>query len=198
MSEYWVNSPMQCNTAQGAKDFIQNILLFELNPNMLKEKERSKEICRKNNIKNIEKGMIEYVRFHTKYAKWLTQECIDNEFNIIKVLKNIIEVVNNAKELDIDYGIDSLNNEMLYVIPLSFLEWKVEIDSNTEISKYLLSLLKQTDGGSTERGFSTVDNKYPNGINTPSDFIKNYINNWDKLITGEMLISNIKFTEKVI
>jgi hypothetical protein len=199
MSEYWINSPMISDNFKMSKDFIQEALLSEFNINMLNEKRKSQDLCKRYNIQNMKKGMVEYVRFHTKYSQWLIKECINNEFNVIKMLKTIVNMVNKANTFDKNRGIDFIiiNNEMLYVIPLSFLEWKIELNSNSEISKYLLSLLKQTDGGSVERGFSIEEDKYPNGINTPNDFVKAYIEQWDRLITGKIKISDIKFTEQV-
>jgi hypothetical protein len=197
--EYWSNNPMSGELQHIGKDTMQNILLHELNPKMLEEKEKSKKISRDTMFNDFSKGFMGYLKFHEDYAKWLIKECENNEFNIIKALKFIVSIGNKPREMKINYGIDCLNieNEMLYVIPISFMEWNIRLKPNSEISKYLLNLLKQTDGGSRIREFSDDDNKYPNSIYTPSDYIKTYIEKWNDLITGKIKINDIKSDEKV-
>lgn len=197
--QYWSNNPMSGELQHEGKDMIQSILLHELNPKMLNEKEKSKKVSRETMFNDFSRGFMGYLKFHEEYSKWLTKECRVNEFNVIKTLKFIVDVGNKPKELKINYGINcpNIDNEMLYVIPISFMEWNIKLEPNSEISKYLLNLFKQTDGGSKTRGFSETDNKYPNSIYTPDDFIKTYIDKWNDLITGKIKINDIKSSEKV-
>lgn len=176
---YWLNKPMGGDHPWDIQDNFRDELLNTLNIELF-------EKCYNNEDKCFEVENIKY------FTDWLQYQCKTNEKGIMTVISNII--ITSIKVNGFHYA--NLN-EVCFAIPLSFLEWGVTLRLESELSKYLLILLKGTDGGSEDRGYSILENIYPNGINTPNDFIKVYIDKWNDLISGIISISSIDSTEEL-
>lgn len=181
---YCGSTPMGGDYPWDMQDILKDNILYNLNRTMLDEFYNSIE----ENPNDIDL----YDKYRTDFNEWFKKECLENEIVVLNEIKTFLK---DLKEIpfmrrDGDY------NTMYFVIPLSFLQWEVKLEAESELSKYLLELLNKTDGGSKYRGYKEEENLYPNGIATPNDFIKAYIDRWNSLITGEIDIEDIKSTKE--
>lgn len=194
---YWANQPMAGDYPLDVQGDLRDGLLDVLNTELLNKfnEHRSNQNFEIGvsyslsdiNIDNYEKNIEEF-------ENWIQEQSIINEKVVIKELRDAIKFSNEEK----GFGYRRANiNDMSFIIPLSFLEWEVKLEHKSELSHYLLTLLKNTDGGSDDRGYPTEENAYPKGINTPSDFIKAYIDKWDDLISGKVTMRDIESTSNI-
>lgn len=190
---YWSNQPMAGDYPEDIQTEIRNTLLESLNKNLLEEIY--------SDIQEFEVGKVyssddiyvdKYEKDRMNFINWLLDQCNTNENTILKEIKNIVEVAKTEEKFS-----RADLNDVCFIIPLSFLEWGIKLEPKSELSQYLLTLLKGTDGGSGKREYPLEENAYPNGINTPSDFIKTYIDKWDDLISGKINLRDIKSTSNI-
>ena len=169
---YWSTIPMGGDLPLDIKDKVEDILVILIGDDKVRKAfDDYYDTCENptsdESIELYEDKVEEFKIFIQKFSN-------ESETTLINVLKNTKE--DNKKE----------ENDYNFVIPLSFLEWEVKLNYNSDLSKYLLELLKDTDGGNKDRGYEDKENMYPNKLYTPYDFIKYYIDNWDKLITRQI------------
>jgi len=194
---YWANQPMAGDYPLDVQGDLRDGLLDALNT------ELSNKFNEDRSNQNFEVGVSytlsdvnidNYEQNIEEFNKWIQEQSTTNEKVIIKELKDAIKFANEDEGFG---GRRADVNDMSFIIPLSFLDWEVKLEPKSELSQYLLTLLKGTDGGSENRGYPIEENAYPKGINTPSDFIKTYIDKWDDLISGKITMRDIKSTSNI-
>lgn len=194
---YWSNEPMAGDYPEDIQFGFRDSLLEALNLELLNKfnDDRSNQ--------NFEVGVVyntsdididDYEQNIKEFTTWLQEQCDTNEKVIIKEISDVINIAETKERFSIRMAD---KNDMSFIIPLSFLEWEIKLTPESELSQYLLTLLKGTDGGSEHRGYPIEENIYPNGINTPSDFIKTYIDDWNNLISDKIKIRDIESTSNI-
>lgn len=188
---YWSNQPMVGDYPEDIQGDFRDRLLNLLNKELLDKFN--------NNIQDFEVGKIynmseinidKYEENINEFINWLQNQCNTNEENILNEIASIY--IESATENGF-HGADK--NQIAFILPLSFLDWDIKL--NPKLSKFLLRVLKCTDGCSEDRGYPIEENAYPNGINTPSDFIRTYIDKWDDLISGKINMKDIESTSTI-
>ena len=176
---YWSTIPMGGDLPLDIKDNLEDIIVSCIGDDKVKQS---------------------FEDYYNNCENPTSDETIDLYEKKVDGFKNFIQTISNTyqmalidilKETIKDKYNDEEENDYNFVIPLSFLEWEGKLEPNSKLSKYLLNLLKNTDGGNKDRGYTDEENMYPNKLYTPYDFIKYYIDNWDKLITREMKYEEI-------
>lgn len=194
---YWSNQPMTGDFPEDVQDEIRDRLLSVLNAELLNKIQGYRDgldlkvgVAYSLDDFNID----EYEQNRQEFEKWIQEQSKTNEKVILKEINDIVTLAHEDK----GFGCRRADvNSISFILPLSFLDWEVKLDSQSELSQYLLTLLKDTDGGSKQREYPKRENAYPKGINTPSDFVKSYIDNWNQLISGEMSLKEIKSTSNI-
>lgn len=194
---YWANQPMAGDYPLDVQGDLIDGLLDALNTELLNKfkEDRSNqnfEVGVSYSLSDI--NIDNYEQNIEKFNKWIQEQSIINEKVVIKELNDAIKFANKEEGFG---GRRADVNDMSFIIPLSFLDWEVKLEPKSELSQYLLTLLKGTDGGSKRREYPIEENAYPKGINTPSDFIKVYIDKWDELISGKITMKNIESTSNI-
>lgn len=192
---YWANQPMAGDYPWDVQGDFRDGLLDSLNTELLNKfninSNNDFEVGVSYKLSDIDCN--DYEKNLEDFNTWLQKQCNTNEKVIIKEISDAIMFSCQ----DEGFGNCGANtNDMSFIIPLSFLEWGVKLNVESELSQYLLTLLKGTDGGSEDRGYPIEENMYPNGINTPSDFIKAYVDKWNDLISGKISLRDIESTEE--
>jgi len=190
---YWSNQPMAGDYPEDIqiefRERILDSLNFELLSQFNEDNNEPLEVGKVYNMRDID--ISKYEKNMKDFTNWLQNQCNTNEESVLNEIASIY--IQSATE----NGFHSADkNHMAFIIPLSFLEWNIKLNSKSKLSKFLLRVLKCTDGGSEDRGYSIEENVYPNGINTPNDFIRTYIDKWDDLISGKIAMKDIISTEK--
>lgn len=172
---YWSTIPMGGDYPLDIQDNMRKELIFSFSPNKVVEKylDLSEDIC----------DPIKYEIMINEFTKWIRLCAIYEEDELIDFVKDFH---NNQEE------------EIRFSVPLSLLEWGVTVNKDSKLSKLLLEMIKNTDGGSDYRGYTDKENLYPNKLYTPNDFIKYYIDNWDDIITGKINFNDIKSDVDII
>lgn len=190
---YWSNQPMAGDFPEDMQSEIRNTLLEVLNKKLLDEIYSNVQVLEVGKVYNCNDIDVDkYERDRVNFINWLQEQCNIKEKVILKEIKNIVNITETEGKF---YRADL--NDINFILPLSFLEWEIKLESKSELSQYLLTLLKDTDGGSRKREYPIEENIYPKGINTPSDFIKVYIDNWEGLISGEMSLGDVETTSNI-
>lgn len=176
---YWSTIPMGGDLPQDMKDEFGEELVNKFGDEEIKNKmntysNQNLEVGKAYNLNDID--ISAYEDFIEHFEIWSRDYISSHEDEILKYIKRKIR-----------FGYSDLSkNQVNYIIPLSFLEWKIKLNKESKLSKYLLKLLSDTDGGNDYRGYEEKDNMYPNKLYSPYDFIKYYINNWNVLIKGQI------------
>ncbi|MBN1076064.1 hypothetical protein DVV91_17225 [Clostridium botulinum] len=187
---YWSNEPMSGDFPQDMKDIFREELIIEFG--------NKKVLNKMNKYYNQQNNMEENKIYDINDIDISTYEDYINEFN--RWIKEYILLNEDAILKFVEHKVNfrGYNLSKNYIIPLSFLEWEIKLKKESRLSKYLLELLNNTDGGSEDRGYEEKENMYPNKLYSPYDFIKYYIDNWSDLISGDIHYSKISSNVDII
>jgi len=190
---YWANQPMAGDYPEDIQGNFRDRLLNLLNKELLDKFNSDIQDFEVGKIYNMsEMNIDKYEENINEFINWLQNQCDTNDENILNEIASIY--IESATENGF-HGADK--NHMAFILPLSFLDWDIKLNPKSKLSKFLLRVLKCTDGGSENRGYPIEENAYPKGINTPSDFIRTYIDKWDDLVSGKVVMRDIKSTSNI-
>lgn len=186
---YWSTIPMGGDLPQDMKDEFRDELINKFGDEKIIDKlnntynNQDIEVGKFYNINDLD--ISAYESFVKGFEVWSKDYIPSHEDEILEYIKDKI-------------GYSDTREQINYIIPLSFLEWRIKLNKDSKLSKYLLELLLNTDGGNDYRGYKEKDNMYPNKLYSPYDFIKYYIDNWDGLISGQLDYSKINSDVDII
>ncbi|WP_252241647.1 hypothetical protein [Clostridium sp. ZBS18] len=190
---YWSNEPMSGDFPQDMKDIFREELIIEFGNkkvlNKMNKYYNQQNNMEENKIYDINDIDIStYEDYINEFNRWIKEYILLNEDAILKFVEHKVNF----------RGYNLSKNQINYIIPLSFLELEIKLKKESRLSKYLLELLNNTDGGSEDRGYEEKENMYPNKLYSPYDFIKYYIDNWSDLISGDIHYSKISSNVDII